>query len=135
MKLIVCLDEENGMSFSGRRQSMDRVLRQQAMALAGGVLWMNSYSARQFSDFSEGIRVAEDFLARAPGDAWCFAELGDLAPYLPEATHVAVYRWNRLYPSDVRFPIEDFEARWHLLSTREFAGSSHERITEEVYAL
>ena len=135
MKRIVCLDEENGMSFFGRRQSMDRILRENAMALAGGRLWMNSYSARQFADFPEGICVAEDFLAKAPADAWCFVEIADLAPFLPEATHVAVYRWNRLYPADVRFPIANFETKWRLLSTREFAGSSHDRITEEVYAL
>ena len=40
MNLILCVDEGGGMSFFGRRQSMDRVLRQKALALAGeGKLW------------------------------------------------------------------------------------------------
>ena len=135
MKIIVCLDDKNGMLFAGRRQSKDRILRQEALALAGEQpLWMNSYSAGQFG--REGsIRVDEAFLANAPEDAWCFVENTDLTPYLAEITQVAVYRWNRHYPSTTWFPVDYFVNQWQLQSTREFVGSSHETITEEVYAL
>ncbi len=135
MKIIVCLDERNGMLFAGRRQSMDRILRQEALALAGSEpLWMNGYSAGQFGD--EGnIRVEEDFLRKAPEDAWCFVENTDLTPWLEKISQVAVYRWNRHYPSTTWFPMDYFVNKWQLTGRREFAGSSHERITEEVYAL
>lgn len=136
MNIIVCLDDEGGMLFNGRRQSKDKVLRVQARLLAQGhPLWMNGYTARQFAE--DGYEVAQDeaFLENAPQDVWCFVEDVDIRPFVDQIRKVAVYRWNRLYPSDVKFPLALFEGNWELLSTREFEGSSHERITEEVYGL
>ena len=42
-----------------------------------------------------------------------------------------LYRWNRRYPSDLKFdlPLEGFTLR----QRQEFAGYSHPKITEEVY--
>lgn len=136
MNIIVCIDDGGGMLFAGRRQSKDRVLRQQARDLAQGQpLWMNSYTARQFAE--DGCEVVTDnaFLDNAPADAWCFVENSRLLPYLSKIEKVAVYRWNRLYPSDVSFDLEDLLPGWQLISSREFSGSSHECITEEVYQL
>ena len=53
--------------------------------------------------------------------------------YLSKIEKVAVYRWNRLYPSDLRLDLETLLRGRHMISRREFPGSSHERITEEVY--
>ena len=65
MILIVCLDDKGGMAFNRRRQSKDRVLREQILALTEGrPLWMNSYSALQFED-APNIRVDEAFLEKA----------------------------------------------------------------------
>ena len=135
MNVIVCIDEENGMLFNGRRQSKDRVLREHAAAFAGGKLWMNGYTAKQFIEDGCDMIADEAFLSNAPEDAWCFVENADIKPYLDQISRVAVYRWNRLYPSDVKFPMAEFSARWTLVSREEFAGSSHERITQEVYQL
>lgn len=136
MNIIVCIDDEGGMLFNGRRQSKDKALRQQVRILAQGKpLWMNSYTARQFAEDGYEVAVDEAFLKNAPGDAWCFVENCDLLPYLEQIQQVAVYHWNRLYPSDVKFPREFFADKWNLISTRTFAGSSHEQITEEVYRL
>lgn len=135
MNIIVCLDDKNGMLFAGRRQSMDRVLRREALSLAAPQpLWMNSYSAGQFGEEGE-VCVAEDFLTGAPEDAWCFVENTDLTPYLKQIRQVAVYRWNRHYPSTAWFPMAYFAPKWTQISSREFAGSSHDVITEEVYTL
>ena len=66
MILAVCIDDRNGMLFNGRRQSQDRVLREDLVREAGGgPLWMNAYSARQFDPPPEGLRTAEDFLEQA----------------------------------------------------------------------
>lgn len=136
MNIIVCIDDAGGMLFSGRRQSKDRILRQQARALAQGqMLWMNSYTARQFAEDGCQVVVDDAFLDNAPADAWCFVENSELLPYLSKIEKVAVYRWNRLYPSDVRFELEELSAGWKQISSREFRGSSHDRITEEVYQL
>jgi hypothetical protein len=130
---MVCLDEKNGMLFGGRRQSKDRILRQRMLELAGQQpLWMNGYSAGQF-DASDNIRADEAFLENAPEDAWCFVENADLTPYLAKIRCVAVYRWNRHYPATEYFPMTYFENKWQLTGTKEFPGSSHDTITEEVY--
>ena len=51
MRLIVCLDDRDGMTFLGRRQSQDALLRQDMLAYVDGhELWMNSYSAAQFGN-------------------------------------------------------------------------------------
>ena len=136
MHVMICIDEAGGMLFAGRRQSKDRILRQQARILAQGQpLWMNSYTARQFAE--DGCDIVKDdaFLENAPADAWCFVENADLMPYLEKITQVAVYRWNRHYPSTTWFPMDHFAGKWQLVSQREFAGSSHDTITEEVYAV
>lgn len=135
MKIAVCLDDKNGMMFFGRRQSMDSLLRQDLLNLTcGSRLWMNSYSAGQFTE-PAGILVDEQFLLKAAEDDWCFVENADLTAVADRVTGLAIYRWNRLYPSDRKFPEELIRNRMNLVQTREFPGSSHERITLEVYEL
>lgn len=135
MKIAVCLDDRNGMLFCGRRQSKDSALRQQLLRLAQPEgLWMNGYSAKQFEE-QDAIREAEDFLSLAAPGEWCFVENSDVLPYKEKIEEIAIYRWNRLYPSDVKFPLEDFSNSWQLLGSRVFAGSSHDEITEEIYRL
>ena len=135
MNIAVCLDDKNGMLFCGRRQSKDRYLRQQLLQLAQpDALWMNSFSAKQFEE-GDAIGVAEDFLEHAPQGSWCFVENTDVLPYKEKIERIAIYRWNRLYPSDVKFPVEALWDGWQLISTRTFPGYSHEEITEEIYQL
>ena len=136
MKIAVCLDDKDGMTFFGRRQSMDSCLRREFLALCGtDKVWMNAYSAAQFTEASERLLVDEDFLSKAEENDWCFVENGDIASAAERITQVVLYRWNRHYPSDVKFPVALFSDRWTLIGQRDFSGSSHERITEEVYSL
>jgi len=95
---------------------------------------MNGFSAKQFEP-GDAIYVAEDFLEAAPQGQWCFVENTDVLPYREKIEHVAIYRWNRLYPSDVKFPVEAFCDNWQLISTQTFLGHSHDEITQEVYKL
>lgn len=135
MNIAVCLDDKNGMLFCGRRQSKDRYLRQQLLQLAQpNALWMNSFSAKQFEQ-GDAIEVAEDFLERAPQGSWCFVENTDVIPYKGKIEQLAIYRWNRLYPSNVKFPVEAFCQNLQPISTRTFPGHSHDEITEEIYQL
>lgn len=133
MILIVCLDDKGGMAFHRRRQSQDRALREQLLALtAGAPLWMNAYSALQFGD-APNIRVDEDFLEKAGQGDYCFAEFPPLAPYAGKAERIIAVRWNRVYPADAKLDIPLKEGLWNLTEQREFPGSSHETITLEVY--
>ena len=135
MRVAVCVDEEYGMLFGGRRQSKDRLLRAQLLGAAGeGSLWMNAYSAKQFEE-EPAIRVAEDFLEQAEPADLCFVENTDLAPYAGKIRQLIVYRWNRRYPATAWFPVALFENRWKLESSTDFPGSSHDVITQEIYSL
>ena len=136
MKIAVCIDDRNGMLFAGRRQSMDSCLRSRFLAMTEpDKVWMDAYTAGQFADAEERIRVDADYLAKAEPEDWCFVEKADLPGVAEKITTIVLYRWNRHYPSDKKFPMELFADRWTLISREDFSGSSHERITEEVYNL
>lgn len=132
MILIACVDDGLGMAFNRRRQSRDRVLCARVLERAGGKpLWMSAYSAGLFSGGGGNIRVDEDFFALAADGEYCFTELAAPAPWAERVEQVILYRWNRIYPADLRFdlPLEGFSLR----SEIDFSGFSHERITEEIY--
>lgn len=132
MILAFCTDDRGGMLFNGRRQSQDRLLREDLVREAGeGPLWMNAYSARQFAPAPEILRTAEDFLEQAgPGEV-CFLETEDPAAWADRAEGLIVYRWNRKYPAELYCTVR--LNHWTLERRAEFAGSSHEKITKEVY--
>ena len=136
MILAVCLDNSGGMAFCGRRQSRDRMQRQALLEWCRErKLWMNSASAALFDGAEEqaAITVAEDFLERCGPEEVCFVEDRDIAPWAEAAEAIIVYRWNRDYPATVRCTVDLTGAPWHLTGRREFPGSSHETITEEIY--
>lgn len=133
MIVITCIDDDMGMLFNNRRQSKDSVLRARILdKSAGHKLWMNHYSAKQFEgDETPQVNVEEDFLLEAtPGD-YCFVETQPLQAYEKWIEKLILYRWNRKYPSDLKF---DLDLRgWKLLESTDFPGNSHDKITEEVY--
>lgn len=136
MKIIVCLDDKNGMLFNRRRQSKDAAQRRHLLAYtAPHRLWMNAYSAAQFENMDERIAVDEAFLEKAADEDYCFVENADISAYADLVTEVIVYRWNREYPRDMIFPMERFSGKWQLVSREDFPGNSHKTITQEVYTL
>lgn len=133
MIAIVCVDDHNGMMFHKRRQSQDRVLRQRMLELAGEQkLWMDAYSRRQFEQEEESrISVVEpDFSDIASGE-YCFLEDQDPARYEDQIEELILFHWNRVYPADLYCTMD--LSSWVLTETKEFSGSSHEKITQERY--
>ncbi len=135
MIIIACVDDDMGMMFNHRRQSQDRVFRERVLeATNGKKLWMNHYSAKQFSENNTPqVNVDDNFMSEAGDGEYCFVENCDITPYLRWVEKIILYRWNRRYPSDQTFPINLSKGGWKLVHTEEFSGSSHERITEEIY--
>lgn len=135
MTLIVFIDDNGGMMFNHRRQSQDRVAMQRILDMtAESTLWMNEYSAGLFAGANAPqIQIDQQFLDKAgPGD-YCLVENEDVSPYLPFIGNIVLFHWNRVYPADVRFPIKLKGSKWRCISAEDFTGSSHEKITLEVY--
>ena len=127
MILTVCVDDRMGISFGGRRQSKDTEVRRKLWALSGGNLRMSDYSARQFD---ESVYHGSDYLSGAKKGHWCFAENSDYEDFAENIEKIVLFRWNRHYPADAHFR---FPGKWALTASEEFPGSSHEKITMEVY--
>lgn len=135
MIIIAAVDDGNGILFNNRRQSQDRVLREKMLALTtGSRLWMNHYTEQQFKDANAPhINVDDCFLNEAAPGEYCFVENVSVAPYEAYVEKIILFKWNRKYPGDFFFDIDLTNGAWHLASTEEFPGSSHEKITMEVY--
>ena len=126
MKLIVCIDDKNGMLFNNRRQSRDKILIENMLELCKGEqIYINECSSVLFPEKS--VVVCEDFENIENG--YIFAE--NILPNEAKIQEIIIYKWNRVYPADTYFNIslED----WTLTETIDFAGSSHEKITRERY--
>ncbi len=130
MKLIICLDDKNGMLFNKRRQSRDSALNERVISLASGArLLMNSYSAKLFADCE--IISDDNFLNTAEKGDFCFCEAA--VESLENTEKIYVFRWNRHYPADTFFKFDIEKEGYVLESTEEFVGSSHEKITLDIY--
>ncbi|MDO4315497.1 MAG: ribonuclease Z [Oscillospiraceae bacterium] len=132
MIAAVCIGDGDGMLFNRRRVSRDRAQQEDLLALCGdGRLWLAPYSAPLFAWAAERVTADDGFLEKAgPGEV-CFVEDRALAPAADRVEAAVLYRWNRAYPADVRF---DFDLTDFRLEERtEFPGTSHERITREIY--
>lgn len=132
MKVIACLDDRNGMLFNRRRQSSDReVLRDIAELCGEELLRMNAYSGKLFAEAVLHIEISEDFLEKAQPGEFCFVENQPLLPCEAQMEELIIYRWNRRYPGDFFLDLE--LGQWSCVSSVEFAGYSHEKITKERY--
>ena len=131
MILIVCIDDAGGMMFNHRRQSQDRVLRARIAELTEGAeLWVTPYTARQF-EAGASLRISDTPWTDAGAGEYYFAEDGEICAKSVEKVYL--FHWNRLYPSDCKLTLDLHALGFTLAESREFAGYSHECITEEIY--
>lgn len=131
MKLIICLEKNKGMMFFGKRHSQDRELRKKLIEMTDGhKLWMSTYSAKQFAEYSS-IIVDDDYMSKAESNDYCFVE--DKAYSVDGVSEIVLCHWNRKYPSDKFFDIDLKKEGFKKESTEDIKGSSHEKITIEVW--
>lgn len=120
------------MLFNHRRLSRDRRVCEKILDYSNEKeLWMNAYSRKLFTNLTDinNIQVDEEFLDKS--QSICFVENQDITPYLPKIDTLVLFRWNRDYPADFFFTVD--LSQWNLISTEDFEGTSHEKITMEVY--
>lgn len=92
---------------------------------------MGKYSEILFQAFNSNIIVDDNFLNNLDKDTYCFVEDNSLKDFADKIEKIIVYRWNRIYPSDLKLdiPIEN----WNMTDSFDFSGNSHDKITREVY--
>lgn len=132
MKLIFCVDKKNGIMFNRRRQSQDRILRSKMLEhIADNVLWMSSYSAKQFTEGGE-FKIDDNYMTKAAEEDYCFVEDGEYD--VSKCNEILLFKWNRDYPADRFLEVNLKKLGFQKKATEEFAGSSHEKITLEIYS-
>ena len=135
MTVFVCVDACGGVLFNNRRVSSDRVVVQDILQQCDShTLRIRPYSAKLFPESSATL-VDEDYLKAAQQDDFVFLEEVAEKALFSKAKRIIVYHWNRLYPSDVKFPMDQLRTVGKLESSATFSGYSHDEITREVYVL
>lgn len=127
MTLYICLDDRNGLRFNNRRQSRDAAVLADIRSLCSGNLGIKP-------DSEKLIREAEIPYVLPPetGEDF-FAEEIPPEEVLEKTKKLVIYRWNRHYPADVRWEPDLTTMGFVLRETIDFPGTSHEKITREVY--
>lgn len=124
------------MMFNHRRQSKDSKLLEDVVKLCNGhKLYMSEYSKNMFlqhKNMEENITADPDFLQLAPAGGYCFVEDIVIHSYMDKLEKIVLYKWNRHYPADLFFDTSVLRD-WVLKDVVDFKGSSHEKITREVY--
>lgn len=128
MTVYVCLDDRNGMLFNKRRQSRDRAVLEDLRKAIPDVLTIDSFSEKLIQEAGISYALAGEDIPEA---AHFFLEARPASTVVPLAATLVIYRWNRHYPADVRFDAD--LSGFVLQSTEDFAGTSHDTITKEVY--
>lgn len=131
MKAIVCIDKSNGMLFNNRRQSRDEALNERVVQLVGdGKLYLNEYSAKLFEGKCT-LAVSDDFSNTAGEDDFCFFE--NTVVDTENVSELYIFKWNRDYPGDTYFNFNPAENGFKRVKKEDFAGTSHKKITLEIY--
>lgn len=127
MTLYICLDDRNGLQFNKRRQSRDSAVLEDIRSRITGNLLIDPFSEKLIREGSIPYvlppETAEDF----------FAENVPSHELLEKTGKIVIYRWNRHYPADVRWEPDLAAMGFVERETAEFPGTSHEKITREVY--
>ena len=127
MNLYICLDDRNGLLFNKRRQSRDSAVLEDIRSQLTGKLLIEPFSEKLIREaeipYVLPPETAEDF----------FAENVPSEEVLETVRKLVIYRWNRHYPSDIRWEPDLKAMGFAPPETAEFPGTSHEKITREVY--
>ena len=129
MKLIICVDNNNGILFNGRRVSKDKnVISDIQEMIRGSNLICSQYSSEIFYESGiENLIVCDKEINELIEDGYYFAE-NILPNNILKFEEIIIYKWNREYPSDLKF---EFDLKDYFeINNVDFVGNSHERITK-----
>jgi len=124
--LYICLDDRNGLRFNHRRQSRDSAVLEDIRSRLTGPLGIGACSETLIREAGIPYTLTQD-------TSDFFAEDIPSEEILEKTGTVVIYRWNRLYPSDVKWEPDLGALGFSLRETSDFPGTSHGKITREVY--
>ncbi|MFT4445069.1 hypothetical protein [Parvimonas sp. G1967] len=132
MKLVVCLDENNGIRFFHKRQSQDELQRKNLFELIGNSkLFVSEYSYDLYKDFEFNFEIIDEKTKIIENSVFLYE--GDfLEKFLSLVDEIIVYFWNRNYPFDEVFE-EFLKDCWKEKEVFEFKGKSHDKITRKIF--
>ena len=133
MTVALCVCDAGGMMFNKRRQSKDRRVIADLVALSGErEIVITPFSEKLFSECADKTRVLSDLSAPCAGS---FVFCDDVAPseLAFEISTLIIYRWNRKYPADKYMGICPERDGFSLVESVDFVGDSHEKITREIW--
>ncbi len=133
LTVAVTVDDKMGVAFNKRRQSRDKLLIEDLCKSTDGDIYVTSYSAPLFEDFTNRVKIVDDPISECPDGGLCFLELTAISEHIDSISELIIYRWNRLYPSDKKLGIDIGESKLNLISSYDFVGKSHDKITKEIY--
>ena len=134
MNICVCIDDNRGMSFLKKRLSRDRLLIEKLLSHTEyNKIYISKYSLPLFEEYVDPRITVTDAFPRDEEGALCFFELESILEYDKDIQGLVIYKWNRRYPSDKKFPYMPEDKGYALISAVDFEGNSHELITEEVW--
>lgn len=135
MIILAFVDDNMGTMFNHRRQTRDKKVIERILNLEVDKVYVSNYTAKLFNNLphTEKIIVDDDMLDNASDDAICIVEGQDLTAYKDRINGIILYKWNKVYPSDIRLGID--LSVFTLVHTCDFEGYSHEKITEEFYVI
>ena len=119
--------------FNKRRQSRDKNLIADLCAKTTGFIYISPYSKLLFEEYEERVAVVDNPLSECEEGSVAFVEGLPLSPFVSDIDELTVYRWNRIYPCDVKLDVDISASGFKMAAKYEFAGNSHEKITKEVY--
>ncbi len=130
MEIIICLDDNNGMLFNNRRQSRDSKVLWDIKNNLNGSLTIFPFSEKLVSSAEIPYEIMS---APASENTVLFVEDRGIREFLPITDRITVYRWNRDYPADMSLDIDLSAEGFRITRSVDFEGTSHEKITKEVY--
>jgi hypothetical protein len=86
-----------------------------------------------FEESDASVISVPEPLESAGDGSFVFIENKHLGDYLERIDRLIIYKWNRKYPSDFSLDVDPVAAGFKKKSTREFKGTSHDKITREDY--
>ena len=134
MHIILFLDQKDGMIFGNKRQTKDKILMKYIEDVSkGSCLFTNHFSTSLFDNIPSHLIVDDNFLNIAKSEDFCIVENEDIEPYMNKIESIRIYRWDKVYPSTIKFN-KDLLKNWKQSFCVElFLGGTHQVIYEEMW--